>query len=67
MATYKHDHTHITTPEPEKLIEFYTKVMGAKVINEIEAAGNEAQAEGRTDSSELFAQQEIHYGKGFNS
>ena len=40
MATYKHDHTHITTPEPEKLIEFYTKVMGAKVINEIEAAGN---------------------------
>jgi len=40
MATYKHDHTHITTPEPEKLIEFYTKVMGAKVVNEIEAAGN---------------------------
>ena len=40
MATYKHDHTHITTPEPGKLIEFYTKVMGAKVINEIEAAGN---------------------------
>ena len=40
MATYKHDHTHITTPEPEELIEFYTKVMGAKVINEMEAAGN---------------------------
>ena len=39
MATYKHDHTHITTPEPEKLIEFYTKVLGAKVINRMEAAG----------------------------
>ncbi|MFQ5484286.1 MAG: hypothetical protein ACE5DO_03025 [Desulfobacterales bacterium] len=26
MATYKHDHTHITTPEPEKLIEFYPNV-----------------------------------------
>jgi len=40
MVTCKHDHTHITTPEPEKLIEFYTKVMGAEIINEIEAAGN---------------------------
>ncbi len=39
MATYKHDHTHITTPEPDKIIEFYTKVMGAKVIKEIESAG----------------------------
>ncbi|MBA7479208.1 MAG: hypothetical protein GH158_03595 [Dehalococcoidia bacterium] len=39
MATYKHDHTHITTPEPDKIIEFYTKVMGARVIKEIEAAG----------------------------
>ena len=39
MATYKHEHTHITTPEPDKLIEFYTKVMGAKVIKEIESAG----------------------------
>ena len=39
MATYKHDHTHLTTPEPEELIDFYTKVMGAKVINEMEAAG----------------------------
>ena len=40
MAKFKHDHTHITSPEPEKLIEFYTKVMGAKVINDMEAAGN---------------------------
>jgi catechol 2,3-dioxygenase-like lactoylglutathione lyase family enzyme len=39
MATYKHDHTHITTPEPDKIIEFYTKVMGARVTKEIESAG----------------------------
>ena len=40
MAIYKHDHTHITTPKPEEVIEFYTKVMGANIINEMEAAGN---------------------------
>ncbi len=39
MVTYKQEHTHITTPEPDKIIEFYTKVMGAKVIKEIESAG----------------------------
>ena len=30
----KHEHTHITTPEPDKIIEFYTEVMGARVIKE---------------------------------
>ncbi|MBM4448451.1 MAG: VOC family protein [Chloroflexi bacterium] len=39
MATYKHDHTHVTTPEPDKIIEFYTKVMGAKITKEIQSAG----------------------------
>jgi len=39
MVTYKHDHTHITTPEPDKIIDFYTKVIGAKVVKEIESAG----------------------------
>ena len=34
MTSFKHEHTHITTPEPDKIIEFYTKVMGAKVIKE---------------------------------
>ena len=34
MAAYKHEHTHITTPEPDKIIEFYTGVMGAKIIKE---------------------------------
>ncbi len=35
----KHEHTHITTPEPDKIIDFYTKVMGARIIKEIESAG----------------------------
>ncbi|HET6478322.1 MAG TPA: VOC family protein [Dehalococcoidales bacterium] len=39
MATYKHDHTHITTPEPDKIIEFYNKVMGARTTKEIESGG----------------------------
>ena len=39
MVTYKHDHTHITSPEPEKIIDFYTKVIGAKIVKEIEGAG----------------------------
>jgi catechol 2,3-dioxygenase-like lactoylglutathione lyase family enzyme len=34
MAAYKHEHTHITTPEPDKIIEFYIGVMGAKIIKE---------------------------------
>jgi catechol 2,3-dioxygenase-like lactoylglutathione lyase family enzyme len=34
MVTYKHEHTHITTPEPDKVLKFYTEVMGAKVIKE---------------------------------
>ena len=36
---FKHEHTHITTPDPDKLIEFYAKAMGAKVIKEMESAG----------------------------
>ncbi len=36
---FKHEHTHITTPDPDKLIEFYSKAMGAKVIKEMESAG----------------------------
>ncbi len=39
MVTYKHEHTHITTSEPDKIIDFYTNVMGAKIIKEIESAG----------------------------
>jgi catechol 2,3-dioxygenase-like lactoylglutathione lyase family enzyme len=35
----KHDHTHLTSPDPDQAIEFYTKVMGAKVTKEQESAG----------------------------
>jgi catechol 2,3-dioxygenase-like lactoylglutathione lyase family enzyme len=35
----KHEHTHLTSTDPEKAIEFYTQVMGAKVTREIETAG----------------------------
>ena len=39
MLSFKHDHTHITTPEPDKLIEFYAKSMGAKVTKDVVVAG----------------------------
>jgi len=39
MASYKHEHTHITSADPDKVIEFYTKVMGAKLIKEMESGG----------------------------
>ena len=31
---FKHEHTHVTTPDPDKIVEFYSKAMGAKVIKE---------------------------------
>ncbi|HEY81741.1 MAG TPA: VOC family protein [Dehalococcoidia bacterium] len=39
MAALKHDHTHLTSPDPERTIEFYTKVMGAKLVKEQESGG----------------------------
>lgn len=39
MASYKHDHTHLTSPDPEKVVGFYTQVMGAKVTKEQETPG----------------------------
>lgn len=39
MISYKHEHTHLTSPEPDKVVEFYTKVMGAKVTKEQETPG----------------------------
>jgi len=41
MASFKHDHTHLTSPDPEKTVEFYTEVMGAKVIGKQEALGSQ--------------------------
>lgn len=39
MTSCKHDHTHLTSPDPDKVVEFYTQVMGAKFIKEIESSG----------------------------
>ena len=39
MVAYKQDHTHITSPDPDKTAEFYTKVMGAKVTKDQESSG----------------------------
>ncbi len=39
MANYRHDHTHITSPNPQSVVEFYQKAMGLKIIKEIELSG----------------------------
>jgi catechol 2,3-dioxygenase-like lactoylglutathione lyase family enzyme len=43
MATFKHDHTHITSPDPDSVVAFYQKTMGLKIIQKLElSAGNMA-------------------------
>ena len=32
MSSYHHDHTHVTSQDVEKAVEFYTQVMNAKII-----------------------------------
>ena len=32
MSSYQHDHTHVTSQDVEKSVEFYTQVMNAKVV-----------------------------------
>lgn len=39
MANYKHDHTHITSPDPDSVVAFYQKTMGLKVIQELKLGG----------------------------
>ena len=39
MIAYKHDHTHLTSLDPDKVVEFYTKTLGAKVTREREVSG----------------------------
>ena len=41
MTSYKHEHTHLTSPDPEKTVEFYTEVMGAKVTGKQEILGSQ--------------------------
>jgi len=39
MLSYRHSHTHLTSQDPEKAIEFYTQIMGAEIINVLESGG----------------------------
>lgn len=40
MAKYKINHTHLTTDNPQRLIDFYTGVMGGKIVQEVVLTGN---------------------------
>ncbi len=31
MSSYRHDHTHLTSQDVERAVEFYTQVMNAKI------------------------------------
>ena len=31
MSSYQQDHIHITNPDPQKTVKFYTEIMGAKI------------------------------------
>ena len=39
MLSYRHHHTHLTSQDTEKTIEFYTQVMGAEITNVRENGG----------------------------
>ncbi len=39
MATYKVHHTHLTTGDPSKSVNFYTGVMGGKLVREAVLGG----------------------------
>lgn len=35
----KHDHTHLTSSAPEKVVEFYERTLGAKITRELTLSG----------------------------
>ncbi|MEE8413634.1 MAG: VOC family protein [Dehalococcoidales bacterium] len=39
MSSYQHDHTHLTSQDLEKAVEFYTQIMDAKIIKAQESDG----------------------------
>ena len=39
MSSYRHDHTHLTSQDVEKAVEFYTKVLNAKITKAPESGG----------------------------
>jgi catechol 2,3-dioxygenase-like lactoylglutathione lyase family enzyme len=42
MVTYTNNHTHITGRDPEKLVDFYARVMGGKIDREFLLSGHPA-------------------------
>lgn len=40
MVKYTNSHTHLTGAHPEKLVDFYTRVMGGKIDREFLLAGS---------------------------
>lgn len=42
MSSYRHDHTHLTSQDVEKAVEFYTQVMNAKITKMPETGGPQA-------------------------
>ena len=40
MAKYRINHTHLTTDNPQRLLDFYTGVMGGKMVQEVMLQGN---------------------------
>ena len=39
MSSYRHDHTHLTSQDVERAVEFYTQVMNAK-ITKVQGSGS---------------------------
>ena len=54
MAKYINDHTHITSPDPKKVSDFYINVMGGKLIRDFEIAGRGSQRAQDIDLGGLY-------------
>lgn len=39
MSPFQHDHAHLTSRDPEKVVEFNTKVMGVQIVRVQERSG----------------------------
>ncbi|MFH1639703.1 MAG: VOC family protein [Chloroflexota bacterium] len=42
MATYEYNHTHVTSNNPEEVVDFFSKILGATNIQERMLAGQKA-------------------------
>ncbi len=71
--TYKHFHTHFTSQDPAKAVEFYQKMFGAKVLStfvvyggvnmwDLDIGGLRLRISGSTGAEESGGVTERHYG-----